>query len=498
MLRQFSAKRIVTSFLVDWIGTLITLLLAATLNSGLGGIPEPIRELWNVLAGPFALENVTTGPRGTLSMQVFFFVALIWPFFFAVFGVYDGRRNETTRIELVNIFFAVSASTLALAGALFLTYRETSRALFATFFLLNLGFLLSVRVIWWLYRRVEDGPQNRTGKPVLIVGAGPVGVEAAVQLAKYAARTVHLLGFVDDDPHKQQQKIHNLSVMGTVDQLPELVLRHKVRDVIVALPPQAHARLIEIGRTLQKMGVNIHVIPDLFALSFPGAALDGFGGIPVIHLGRPGINGRRRHIKQAFDILAASLGMFFIWPILLIVSVLIKLESDGPVFYKQERVGENGRPFTMYKFRSMKVNNDDKIHREHVTRLIAENTTLKNGENSLKMKHDPRVTRIGRFIRKTSVDELPQLFNVLRGEMSLVGPRPPLPYEVEVYKEWHMQRLEALPGITGSWQVDGRNQVSFDEMVRMDIAYIERQSFWLDLWLILKTPLALFSAKGAG
>jgi lipopolysaccharide/colanic/teichoic acid biosynthesis glycosyltransferase len=189
-------------------------------------------------------------------------------------------------------------------------------------------------------------------------------------------------------------------------------------------------------------------------------------------------------------------------PIFLVISILIKLDSPGPVFYKDERIGENGQPFTMYKFRSMKVNSDASIHREHVTRLIGENISPEQltdePEGTLKMEKDPRITKVGHFIRKTSLDELPQLFNVLHGEMSLVGPRPSLPYEVEIFKEWHKRRFESPPGITGLWQVEARNQVSFDEMVRMDLEYIEKYSIWLDIRIVLQTPWELIKGKGAG
>jgi exopolysaccharide biosynthesis polyprenyl glycosylphosphotransferase len=246
----------------------------------------------------------------------------------------------------------------------------------------------------------------------------------------------------------------------------------------------------------------VHVIPDLFALSFPGAALEGFGGIPVIDLGRPGIYGWQRFFKRVFDGVAASLGLLFLSPLLSVVAILIKLDSRGPILFKQKRIGENGHPFTMFKFRSMRVGADPKVHRVYVKRLIEQNLGPEqvrgSGQRSLKMEHDPRITRVGRIIRKTSIDELPQLLNVLRGEMSLVGPRPPLPYELELYEEWHKRRLEVPPGVTGWWQVKGRNRVSFDEMVRMDLYYIENTSFWLDLKILFLTPRAVLSGRGAG
>jgi exopolysaccharide biosynthesis polyprenyl glycosylphosphotransferase len=210
----------------------------------------------------------------------------------------------------------------------------------------------------------------------------------------------------------------------------------------------------------------------------------------------------RRLYKRVFDVAAAWLLLILLSPLLLIVAVLIKIESFGPIIYKQERIGENGRPFTFLKFRSMRADTDATLHKAHMARLIKENLSPAqlegNGGGSLKMADDPRITRVGRIIRKTSIDELPQLINVLRGEMSLVGPRPALPYEVELYEEWHKRRLEALPGITGWWQVKGRNRVSFDEMVRMDLYYIEHTSFWLDLKILLLTPGAALSGEGAG
>jgi exopolysaccharide biosynthesis polyprenyl glycosylphosphotransferase len=264
----------------------------------------------------------------------------------------------------------------------------------------------------------------------------------------------------------------------------------------------AHRRLVQICHKLQELTVHVHVVPDLFALSFPSATLEGFGGVPVIDLGQPGLYGWQRLYKRVFDVISTSLIFCVIWPLMLMVALWVKLDSPGPIFYRQKRIGENGHPFYMLKFRSMRTDTDDKIHREHIARLIKENLSLANQPagptKSLKMQNDPRVTRVGRFIRRTSIDELPQLLNVLWGEMSLVGPRPPIPYEVEMYQNWHMRRLQAIPGVTGLWQVQGRNRVSFDEMVRMDIDYIEHQSLWLDIKLLLRTPLALLNGQGAG
>ncbi len=200
--------------------------------------------------------------------------------------------------------------------------------------------------------------------------------------------------------------------------------------------------------------------------------------------------------KRLMDILGSALALLLLAPVFLLVSLLVKLGSKGPILYQQERVGQFGRPFTFLKFRSMYQNNDARIHREFMKRVIKGNHSEgeSQGEKIYKMKNDPRITRVGRFLRRTSLDELPQFFNVLRGDMSLVGPRPPLPYECQEYDVWHRRRVfEVKPGLTGLWQVNGRSRVGFDDMVRLDLQYVREWSLWLDLKILLRTPAALFS-----
>ena len=499
MLRQFSTRRIVGSFILDWLGTIVALILATYLRAFL----EVGVGIWPGLPGTGSFRNIIENwPTQWLMPQVLILVSVIWPFFLLVYGVYDGRRTPTRRAELVSVFFAVCTATLVLTGILFLTFRETSRWLFLTFFILDLAVLFGGRGVLYLYRAIWNGKRNTELKSVLIVGAGEVGERVAEELSKYGERDIQVAGFLDDNPGKIGAQISGYPVLGTLDQIQEFAQELCIQDAVVALPLRAHQRLIEAARRLQEAGIHVHVVPDLFALSFPSASLDGFSGIPVLDLGRPGIHGEQRTLKRVFDVLAVSLGLILISPLMLLIAIFIKLDSHGPVLYKQKRIGENGMLFLMYKFRSMSTDADENLHKAHVTRLIRGNLTPEeyNGGKggSLKMEADSRVTRLGYFIRKTSLDELPQLFNVLRGEMSLVGPRPPLPYEFEVYQDWHKRRLEAPPGITGLWQVRARNQVSFDEMVRMDLEYIDRYSFWLDIKLILQTPWALISARGAG
>jgi lipopolysaccharide/colanic/teichoic acid biosynthesis glycosyltransferase len=207
-------------------------------------------------------------------------------------------------------------------------------------------------------------------------------------------------------------------------------------------------------------------------------------------------------LKRGLDILGALLGIICLSPIMLITAVAIKLTSPGPVIFRQTRMGKRGKHFSFLKFRSMTAGNDDRVHREYVLKLIdGQHAQLNQGQQDkplYKLKHDTRITPVGRIIRKLSLDELPQLFNVLKGEMSLVGPRPPIPYEVENYKAWHLRRiLEVKPGITGLWQVEGRSQTSFDDMVRLDIRYVQTWSLWLDLKILFKTVREVLFPKGA-
>jgi len=243
---------------------------------------------------------------------------------------------------------------------------------------------------------------------------------------------------------------------------------------------------------MDRFSLRSYVYPDPAAATTEGASVE-----PLLE----GITVRKSAItaydvaKRTMDLLASAALLAALAPLMLLIATLIKLKSRGPVLFKQLRVGQRAQPFHMLKFRSMHVNNDDRIHQAFVSDLIKAATPA---SGVFKIVDDPRVTPIGRFLRKTSLDELPQLWNVVRGEMSLVGPRPPLPYEVRQYKTWHRRRvLEAKPGITGLWQVKGRSRTTFDEMVRLDLRYARTRSFWMDVKILLATPAAVISGKGA-
>jgi exopolysaccharide biosynthesis polyprenyl glycosylphosphotransferase len=201
--------------------------------------------------------------------------------------------------------------------------------------------------------------------------------------------------------------------------------------------------------------------------------------------------------KRFLDVFGSALAIFVFSPLFILIAVAVKLTSRGPILFKQERVGLGGRRFTFLKFRSMKCGSDSQLHQEYIRRFIGGEITKAHG-GAFKIKNDPRLTSIGGFLRRCSLDELPQLFNVLRGDMSLVGPRPAIPYEIELYQPWHRSRfLEVKPGITGLWQVVGRSKTTFDDMVRLDLQYATQWSLWLDIKILLQTPRAVLSREGA-
>ena len=281
----------------------------------------------------------------------------------------------------------------------------------------------------------------------------------------------------------------NLSVIGTILTALNGTCLETLESVVVERAKRILATHLDAAR-MDRISISCHIFPEKSA-----------GGPPDSDSSRIFYAGRERPVfstvlKRAVDVSGSLAALAVLAPLLLAIAILIKLTSKGPVFYKQKRIGQFGANFTFLKFRSMFLNNDPAIHQEYVRNLIAKK--VEGGGGAYKIKNDPRVTPVGKFLRRSSLDELPQFINVLRGEMSLVGPRPPIPYEFESYSLWHRRRiLEARPGITGLWQVEGRSRTTFDDMVRMDLRYISNRSFWLDLKILIKTPFAVFSGDGA-
>ncbi len=288
----------------------------------------------------------------------------------------------------------------------------------------------------------------------------------------------------------------NLATLGVIFTETSLVGNASVPDILSSKISAALQSAFDQA-TVSKFTITVHVFPQAPA----GNGSDRSSDTELYSDFSNKTEKRRVSMiaKRAIDILGSALLLLALSPVLLVISLLIKLNSEGPVIFGQERIGQYGRRFKCLKFRTMYANNDPKIHRDYVQSFIAGKADGSQAKAPVfKITNDPRITRIGRFLRKTSLDEFPQFWNVLRGDMSLVGPRPPVPYEFEVYDPWHRRRvLEVKPGVTGLWQVSGRSRTSFDDMVRLDLRYSQRWSLWLDLRILLATPRAVFSGDGA-
>ena len=423
--------------------------------------------------------------QSRLSPYVYLMVAVIWGVTFLVLSVYDAKRTLRAVDEIQVVCMATGMATLILAGALYLSFRQVSRLLFVYFFALDLASLLALRVFLRLLFKLLNGRSHQSAR-VLIVGAGEVGQKVAEMIGEHAWTGLELVGYLDDDRRKFD---NGLPVLGTLSEAQRIVEAHRINEVIITLPLRAHERMEELVQSLQETTVNIRVVPDFFAMALFQARVEDFGGMPLIGLRVPALSEFDRLMKRAFDLVMGSILLLLSLPIMAVIAVAIKLDSPGPALFKQERVGENGRLFQMYKFRSM-VDGAERMQ-EQV------NEVDKEGHIIHKKPDDPRVTRVGRFIRRFSLDELPQLFNVLKGEMSLVGPRPELPWLVEKYKPWQRTRFTVPQGITGWWQVNGRSNKLMHEHTEEDIFYIKNYSLLLDILILWKTIGAVLKREGA-
>jgi exopolysaccharide biosynthesis polyprenyl glycosylphosphotransferase len=398
----------------------------------------------------------------------------------ATHGLYDVHRPKVWLARSQSIISSVStALVLAVAVSYALGDQAFSRLWFATGWLLAL-----VSMVVWrslahrLYAAARDAlaPANR----VLIVGANHLGQELANELK----HQYQVVGYVDNGSDLEPSS--GVPLLGSIAQLETIVQVHGVNELVIALPANRReqvSRVIDRGFhrpvTIKFLPELNEVLPQKFDVhEFGGRRYIGFAPMASVSW-----------IKRALDLVLIGGGLLLISPLLFAVAIAIKLDSSGPVFYRQQRIGKDGKFFWMYKFRSMCQDADRRL--DGLRELNEASGPL------FKIRQDPRITKVGRFIRRWSLDELPQLFNVIRGEMSLVGPRPPLPAEVDEYEDWQLGRLRAVPGLTGLWQVSGRSEVPFHDMVRLDLHYIRNWSLALDLEILWRTIPAVLMSRGA-
>ena len=427
--------------------------------------------------------------------------------------VYNLKGAFSYAEEAVKIFKAVAVGSLFIIAFTFLfrggfAYREFSYS--RGVFLLDFALALAAFTAFHLgLRAVQTFVRQRDINliPTLIVGGGAEAEQTVRELESRPDLGYRVVGIIETEefpakPQSRKEAASNVSVIGQIGDLPKLIKQLAIQEVIITDSQISHDILFEAMMSVgRKQRVEFRLAPNLFELLPQKTTVEQIGVLPMVTLFREPLSDAERIVKRASDFAIAAFALLILAPLWIVLGVLIKLDSRGAVLFKQERVGMDGRKFLCYKFRTMKARADENVHREIYKQNIEGALSANAGDDAKpvfgKVKNDPRITKFGALLRRSSLDELPQLLNVLRGDMSIVGPRPPIPYEVEEYRVWHRRRLDMKPGITGLWQVSGRNRLTFDEMVKLDLFYIENWSLWLDLKIILLTLPAMLRGDGA-
>lgn len=416
-------------------------------------------------------------------------LVIILPIAFRLSGVYPFDRSKNLFEEIYNIATATTASVIiVITISLIFRPQLNSRLIFLYIVILNTALLggsrFAIAQALGRLRQFGIGVQR-----TLLVGLGDVGRMVMRNIVARPELGYQLVGFLEDHPAAGSKNIGNFRALGQTDDLESVLVQEDVNRVIICLPWQSHRTTQRLLRICEQAQVPAQVVPDLFQFTKSQMSVEQLNGIPLISTRQLSIQGSNLFFKRASDIvLTLLLGLLFL-PIVAAISMAIWLDSPGPIFYSQLRVGKNNRLFRCYKFRSM-ITGAEALREEISDQNEASGPLFK-------MRNDPRCTKVGRFIRRYSLDELPQLYNVLLGQMSLVGPRPNLPEEVAQYQGWHAKRLSVNPGITGLWQVSGRSNLTFDEMVLLDIYYVENWSIPIDIGILLRSIPAIIRGRGA-
>jgi exopolysaccharide biosynthesis polyprenyl glycosylphosphotransferase len=460
------------------------ILLSIALDAGLAAVMFVLAVLYRPFLSQLSFAQ-DINSVSSIPTCLYFLLPAAWEFCLLLFSVYHPQRNIHFKDEAVSLLLGSLLAGVTLSGVVYLTYRDLSRVLFLSFILATFLAQFLWRILRQLvirFGKASFSPPHR----VLIVGAGMVGVELQEKISSDLSGRMEFAGFLDDDPLKAASDDR---VLGTLDDTRPTIQKHRIEYIILALPQRAHERAARLVTDLLDLPVEVLVVPDYFALSLHHAAVEEFAGIPMLDLRAPALSVTQRLIKRVFDIAFTLACMPFALPIMGLIAIAIRMTSAGPVIFIQERVGENCRPLKMYKFRTM-VNNAEQLR--HLVERYDEQGRLLH-----KVMDDPRVTKLGAFLRRMSLDEVPQLFNILRGQMSWVGPRPEMPRLVEKYEPWQRKRFAVPPGLTGWWQVHGRSDKPMHLHTEEDLYYIQNYSLWLDLAIIFQTIGVVLSRKGA-
>lgn len=425
------------------------------------------------------------GPEGVwLTWMVYGLALLVWSAAFSLTGVYNLSKNLRFVDELFRLATAHFVATLAFAGVLYFSYRETSRLQILSFALISFLLLITYRAVFRLLLH-KFGSRRYGSRRVLVVGSSVVGRQVVQTITASKWTGLQLMGFVDDSANGADMACDRL---GDLAETVDVVRRYGINEVVFALPRHAHSQLANLVVELHQLKVNVRVVPDFFDLVFLRSVVEDLGDMPLITLKEPVLNPLQRLFKRVFDLVVAVPSLIISLPVFAIVAIGIKLDSPGPVLFLQDRVGENGRIFRMFKFRTMVYDPENDAPAQEL---------LIEGEPVYKFYDDPRVTRFGRILRRLSLDELPQFINIIKGDMSLVGPRPELPWLVNQYQPWQNKRFEVPQGLTGWWQVNGRADKPMHLNTQDDLYYIKNYSLWLDVQILWRTISAVIKQRGS-
>ncbi|MBA3734615.1 MAG: sugar transferase [Actinobacteria bacterium] len=438
------------------------------------------------------------GQVGTGVETIIFLCLLpLWVLVAKLYGLYD-RDEESARHstadEVLGVFHLLTAGVwLYFATSWLVGLSSPDQAKLATFWFVALVSVVLARVgARTLARRQSGYSQN-----ALIVGAGEVGQLIGRKLLQHPEYRINLLGFVDADPREKRQDLGDLPILGSPEDIGEIIRAQRVDRVIVAFSRDGHEDMLELVRAIRKHDVHVDLVPRLFEAVSANVGMHTIEGLPLVGLPASRTSRSSRFLKRVVDVFGSATLLALSAPVMLVIALLIRRDSRGPVFFRQVRVGVNLQEFTLLKFRTMHEGTDEAPHREYI-RQIMKSDALPGSNNLYKLERHDSITKVGRLLRKTSLDELPQLINVLRGDMSLVGPRPLIPYELELFSPHHFERFLVPAGLTGLWQVEARAHSTFGEALDLDVAYARGWSLGLDLRLLLRTPLVMLRKRETG
>jgi exopolysaccharide biosynthesis polyprenyl glycosylphosphotransferase len=441
----------------------------------------------------FAVAQLAFGSSGSVepALEIGLFVATlpVWVLLARIYRLYDydeERTGHSTVDDLVGVFHLVTIGAWAFGMATWLATSNPNFAKLVTFWGLAIALVTLARVAARAFCRTRRAyVQN-----VAIVGAGVVGQLVARKLLQHPEYGANVVGFVDSEPLARRPELEHLPLLGPPERLPALIPELDVDRVVVAFSGDSHPRTLELIRSLDGLDVQVDVVPRLFEIVAPNAAMHTIEGFPLIGVRPTRISPAALAVKRGLDFVGASFLLLLCAPLLAVVAVVVRLDSPGPVLFRQTRLGRGMQPFTMLKFRTMRTGTDDTAHKDYI-RSSADPAVAPSDNGLYKLDRAADVTGVGGWLRRTSLDELPQLVNVVRGDMSLVGPRPCLPYEVEHFAPHHFERFGVPSGITGLWQVTARSRATFAEALELDVQYARGWTLGLDVLLLLRTARQL-------